>query len=314
MAFDIYAVVTDKIVAALESGTVPWRKPWAAGASGGHVSLATGKGYRGINPLLLSLTAMEKGYTSPLWGSYKQLAALGGQVRKGEKGTLVVFWKRLLVDNPKAGQPGQKAKKVIPMLRHFNVFNVEQADGVVLPPRFAKLVGPQVVRNEKAVIADAEALVAEYLASGPSLSFGGDRAYFSPGQDHIQLPQRDDFDSSENFYTTLYHEITHSTGHASRLARKGLVENHFFGSAEYGYEELVAEFGAAFLSTIAGIAPATIDQSASYLASWIKTIKADPKMVVRAAAAAQKAADLAQGIVYEAADADAGSEVSAAVA
>lgn len=285
---DVYAMVTDQVVKALESGTVPWRQPWQA--SGFPKSMSTGKNYRGANVFLLGLTATTEGYSSPWWGTYKQIEERGGQVRKGEKSTLVVFWKKGTYSKPDAD--GEASEKSYVMLRYFRVFNAEQADG--LPAKFYTAPDAQPIAP-----IDACDLIARGYIGRPPVGHGGDRAFYSPSRDHIQMPARDAFKVSEEYYSTLFHEMTHSTGHASRLNREGIVEGHSFGDELYSKEELIAEMGAAMLCGLAGIENVTLGNSAAYLASWVRVLKGDAKLVVSAAAAAQKAADHITGATFD---------------
>jgi antirestriction protein ArdC len=290
---DTYADVTTRVLEALESGTVLWHKPWRTAVEM-PTSLSTNKAYRGINIFLLMFESMEKGYNSPYWGTYRQITERGGQVRKGEKSTEVVFWK-ILHKNEEVD--GQLKEKKIPMLRTYNVFNTEQADWA----EDAKL--PKMTeRAEVDPVEAAEAVVAEYLATGPTLRHGGGQAFYRPGTDTIQMPLAADFKSNDHYYSTLYHEVTHSTGNSKRLAREGIADGSFgsFGDAVYSKEELVAEMGAAMLSAVAGLDQvATIPATAAYLAHWRDALKGDNKLIVQAAAQAQKAVDLVLGTTFD---------------
>lgn len=288
--FDPYQAITDQIITLLEAGTAPWRKPWNA-ETGMPRSLTTGKTYRGINPFLLHISAMEHGFTSPYWATYKAIAERGGQVRKGEKGTLIMFWKQYLdkveIDE-KTGKPKQRF-----VLRTYKVFNTEQADGLAVPE-----YGTTVQDHDP--IAECDAAVAGYLANGPKLSHGASMAAYSPATDVLVMPDLATFDGPEEYYSTLFHELTHSTGHKDRLARPDLLTFGHFGDRQYSKEELVAEMGAAMLAGQTGIAPVTLENSAAYLASWLKVLRADNKLVVQAAAQAQRAADKVLGVSYAA--------------
>jgi antirestriction protein ArdC len=287
---DPFAEVTDRIVALMEAGTNPWRKPWTADGAGLPRSIGTGKGYRGINPFLLLITSMEKGYTSPWWGTYKAITEKGGQVRKGEKGTQVVFWSTFASKDPKEVDAKGNPKQLF-FLRSYTVFNAEQADD--LPARFFPKAAE---RTEFEVIEQCQAVVDGYLArTGIAVTHGGNRAAYSPGLDTIVLPDREAFTRNAEYYGTAFHELAHSTGHESRLNRPELNTFAHFGDNPYSKEELVAEQGAAMVAGITGIGPLLIDNSAAYLASWAKALRGDSKLVVRAASAAQKAADLILG-------------------
>ena len=278
-----YEEITDQIIRALNEGVVPWRKPWNAAGSL-PTSLSTGKNYRGINQMILGMTAMMRQYGSPFWGTYRQISAQGGQVRKGEKSTTVVLWKPFERENA----DGEKVKSFF--MTTFSIFNAEQAEWEGEMPTV-----PALADHEP--IADAEALATAYLADGPAFSTGGDRAYYVPSMDAIRIPEMGTFHTREGYYSTLFHEMIHSTGHGSRLNRDGVTEGHRFGDADYSKEELIAEMGAAFLCASVGIDPdATLTNSAAYLKGWLKALNDDPKMIVQAASKAQKAADYAQGI------------------
>lgn len=281
----IYQMVTDRMVAALEAGTVPWQQGWAD--AGLPRSMATRKPYRGINVFLLAL----QGYGSQWWGTYDQIKGLGGQVRKGERGTVVILWKRIRVPDQDSDDP--QATKIIPLLRYFKVFNACQADG--LPERFYPAKG-----EAPAEVADAELIIKDYLArdGAPSLAYDKSSAYYDMRADAIHLPAREAFRDAAHLYSTTFHEMTHSTGHESRLNRPGVVEFDHFGSSRYGKEELCAQMGASFLAAMTGT-DQHFDNSAAYVASWLKTIKGDPKLVVQAAAQAQKSTDYILGTEYE---------------
>jgi antirestriction protein ArdC len=265
-----YALITDKVLEALEAGTVPWRKPWA----GEPTSLQTGKTYRGINYLLLGCAP----YGSPFWATYKQAQKRGGQVRKGEKSWPAVFWKWLEKE-----EDGKKRR--FPLLRFYRVFNSEQCDGLTLPEMPA-------ATGENAPIEAAEIIWAN-MPQRPALE-GSSRASYSPSADRIGMPLPEVFNSREAYYGTLFHEMGHSTGHESRLDRD-TVRDAAFGTHDYSKEELVAEMTSAFLCGHAGIDGATLEQSAAYIDGWRRKISKDPKLVVDAAAKAQKAADFILG-------------------
>ncbi len=277
---DVYQIVTDRIIELLESGVVPWHKPWAAG-SDEPINLVSKKPYRGVNIWLLS----SVGYSAPYWVSYKQAEALGGQVRKGEKSSIVVFWKRLVAQDKTTGE-----KKVIPLLRYYRVFNVEQCDGLEYPK-------PATVTPEFRPIEAAEGIV-NGMPSPPRFTFNQNQAFYSRSEDIVNMPKKETFDGESEFYSTFFHELTHATGHETRLGRLQNANSNF-GSSAYAKEELIAEMGAAYLSAKAGIAVRTIDNSAAYIASWLKRLKDDRKLVVTAAAAAQKSSDYILGVKFE---------------
>lgn len=290
MSNKVYDVVTADILKQLEEGTVPWHKPWKDG--GLPKSMATSKPYRGVNVFLLGMA----NYSSPWWGTYRNIEEHGGQVRKGEHGTLVIFWKRLTVADDKSPDPD--ATKQIPMLRYFKVFNAEQADWPNgLPTRWT------VADDDGAEVEPIDAcemIVDGYLAAGgPTLAWGTNGAWYQPAQDHVGMPARDQFMDAAEMYSTLFHELTHSTGHGKRLAREGITRSfHRFGDPIYSREELVAEMGAAMLCGVTGIENRTIGNSAAYIANWVKMLKGDAKLVVQAAGLAQRAADMIQGVKW----------------
>ena len=283
-SFDLYATVTDQIVAMLEKGVVPWRSPILGQTTAGHPrNLNTGKRYRGVNTFLLAFSAFAKGYGSSYWLTFNQAKERGGNVRKGEKSSMVVFYKQFETEDRKTGEA-----KTVPVLRYYNVFNVEQCEGIVAPdaPTFEPLAFTP--------IESAEAIATGY-AGGPPVEHAGQKAFYRPSTDAVTMPEQTRFASCEEYYSTLFHELSHSTGHSTRLDRRLDTAPMAFGSADYGKEELVAEMSAAFLSGHAGIKPATIDNQAAYIGGWLKTIKGDKRLVVSAAGQAQKSADWVLG-------------------
>lgn len=269
----VYESVTVRILECLDKGVVPWRKPWGVAAPR---NLSSGHVYRGVNQILLSCAA----FSSPYWVTFKQARMLGGSVKRGERGTPIVFWK--VYENEKRN--GEIDKRFV--LRHFTVFNAEQTQGIYIP----KLEAPKAVDP----IEDCEKIVTSFKDS-PSIEHGGNRACYVPSLDQIHLPSRTAFSSAEEYYSTLFHEFVHATGASKRLGRKGVVDVKSFSSHEYSYEELIAECGSAFLCAHAGIAPKTLDNSASYIAHWASALKNDPKWIVQAASAAAKASDFILG-------------------
>ena len=276
----VYEQVTERIAALLEKGTVPWRKPWKA-QSGLPRNLVSKKAYRGINVLLLH--AMS--YESPFWLTFRQAQELGGSVRKGEKACPVVFWKQHEVEDKETGET-QK----IPMMRFYYVFNVSQCDGL-------KNI-PAPVETPFSAPTKPEEIVA-FMPKRPEIKHGMRKAFYSPREDIIAMPDRERFDDEAGYYATLYHEMTHSTGHRSRLNRPTLTESEGFGSNPYCKEELIAEMGAAFLCGQAGIAERTEENSAAYIQNWLEALKNDKSLIVQAAGQAQKAADFILGIKHE---------------
>jgi antirestriction protein ArdC len=257
-------------------------------------NLVSRKPYRGVNVFMLH--AMS--YESPFWLTFKQAKEMGGNVRKGEHACPVVFWKWLDV----AEASEATGKRPVPMLRYYSVFNVAQCDGVTAPA----IEGTDRAHNP---IETAEQIVAA-MPKRPAIRHGLDRAFYSPAADSVGMPSPERFETPENYYNVLFHELTHSTGHESRLNRKGVSgvggERAGFGSQSYSKEELVAEMGAAFLCGRAGIGERTIDNSAAYVASWLQRLKDDARLVVQAAAQAQRAADFILGRQYGAEESEAG--------
>lgn len=287
----VYQVITDRIIDLLDRGIVPWKKGWVGGKGGNLPRNVYGRAYRGINVWLL--TAM--GYQSPYWLTYKQAEKLGGTVRKGEKSTIVVLWQpfeKFVTDDE-----GKTTKKRWMTLRYYRVFNIEQTEGCKVPKKVADSLIPPTgspgTVEDPFVAIDAAESIFENWTGKPTVAYdGNDRAYYSPDSDSIHLPRKAQFRGSGEYYSTLFHELAHSTGHQSRLNRP--IQN-WFGTHDYGVEELTAEFTAAFLGSMAGLDPAVTENSAAYINSWKDTIKADPKLVVTAAGRAQKAADLILG-------------------
>jgi antirestriction protein ArdC len=284
---DAYQAVTDRIIAALEEGTIPWRKPWTSVRGEWPTSLQTGREYRGINVWLLSIEAMLHGYSSPYWVTFKQAKARGGHVRQGEKATSVTLWKP--ISKEIENEEGEAEMQRFLLLRSYSVFNLEQTDGIEMPE-------PEPL-PERDPIADCEAIVTGYLL-GPRIQHGGNSAYYAPALDIVQMPQRGQFDTSEAYYGTLFHELAHSTGHSERLNRPELILPKPFGSEDYSKEELIAEMAAAMLTAEGGI-EVNVPHHAGYIQHWLKALKDDRKLVVQAAAKAQKASDLILGVTAE---------------
>lgn len=286
MSSTVYEIVTDRLVAILERGTIPWEKPWAArGADGAFVAptnFKSGRAYRGVNLFLLG----SAGYSSPHWLTFKQALDLGGHVRKGEKSTPVIFWKLQEVDDAKA--PGGTRK--IPFARYYSAFNLEQCDGITAPTAETPATPPAPFDP----IGTAARIVAK-MPKAPTITHKEARAYYRPIGDTVNMPRPELFRQPAEYYSTLFHELTHATGHAARLGRPGITELGSFGDANYSREELVAEMGASYLAAEAGIFHRTAENSAAYLSGWIKALRGDAKLAIVAAAQAQKAADFITG-------------------
>ena len=271
---DIYAAVTDRIIAQLEAGQIPWHKPWIA--SGQAVSRSTGKPYSLLNQLLLG----QHGE----YVTFHQCATEGGHIRKGEKAQMVVFWKWIEQEDKDTGE-----KKQIPFLRYYSVFHLSQCEGLM-----AKHV-PQ-LPNTAHADQQAEAVIADYVQrSGVTIRHqDGDKACYHPSSDSITLPHIEQFTDTAAYYSTAFHELTHSTGHASRLNR--LEKTAFFGSEAYSKEELVAEISsAALVQHVSLETPDSFSNSAAYIQSWLKALKNDKRLIVSAAGRAEKAVALILG-------------------
>jgi antirestriction protein ArdC len=263
-----FEIISDRIGALLEQGTIPWRKPWNATTD--FPRNIEGRRYSGINVFML----MAQGHGSPFWMTFKQARERGGSVTKGSKGTPVVFWS--FVKKPVEQEDGTFKVREIPFLKWFTVFNLSQTENV--KPTKAMLAS-EAAQGTVAPdpIEAAEAIVAG-MPTPPTIDFnGGNRAFYRPATDSISMPAKASFTSADEMYSTLFHEIAHSTGHKSRLARKTMTSEWTgFGSEEYSREELVAEFTAAFLAGEAGTLPATIENSTAYIQNWLKAIKVGP--------------------------------------
>ncbi len=281
---DHYQEVTDRIIAAIEAGTPPWRRPWDPDKAGGPAmpcNAATGQRYRGINVLTPGMSGLAFSSGDPRWATYKQAEDRGWQVRKGERGTTGYCFKRLELRDESRPEDDADSVKRIPLLRAFTLFHASQIDGIpdYIPPTTAEAPW----RAPEA----AEIIVAN---SGAVVRFGGDRAFYSPTTDHIQMPPRSAFATAEGFCGTLLHEASHWTGHSSRLNRD--LRNRF-GSHDYSREELRAEIAQIMVCAELGIAVSDSDFSnnAAYVASWLERLRSDRKEIFRAAADAQRIAD-----------------------
>ena len=275
---NVYEILTNRIMDLLQEGEIPWRKPWKA--TGGARNFVSKKPYRGINQFLLNAATFSSGY----WMTFKQASEKGGQVRKGEKSTMVVFWKFINTVTKDDDDPDAKGELTqVPLLRYYRVFNLDQIDGIEAPVE-------EQPANHFQPIEQAE-LIMMGMPYKPIIHYGGDQACYSPNLDRINLPKREASSSPEEFYSTVFHELAHSTGHPIRLKRKGILEPSYFGSHNYSQEELVAEFASSMLCGVAGIEQQTIENSAAYIQGWLKRLKNDKKLAIIAAGQAQRAAD-----------------------
>ena len=272
---DIYKEVTDHIMAQLENGIIPWQKPWIA--SGNAISHVTGNSYSLLNQMLLGRPGE--------YVTFAQCQKEGGKVKKGEKSSMVVFWKFIEQEDPDT-----KEKKQVPFLRYFNVFHIDQCEG--LKAKHQRKLPHTANANDA-----ADAIIRDYCErSGVKLQHQeGDRAFYSPSSDSITLPLLEQFAETAEYYSTAFHELIHSTGHASRLNR--LEKIAFFGTEAYSKEELVAEIGAAALVNAAGLETAnSFRNSAAYVQNWLKVLSDDKRFIVSAAGKAEKAVNLILGL------------------
>jgi antirestriction protein ArdC len=289
MRTDVYQKITDQIVSELEKGVRPWLKPWNAEHAAGRITRplrGNGVAYRGINVLMLWSAAMEKGFAAPIWMTFKQALELKACVRKGEHGSLVVYADKIVRTETDA-ETGEESAQAIPFLKAYTVFNVEQIDG--LPERFYAKAEPRSDTVQR--IERAESFLA---ATGATVRHGGNRAFYSPTSDHVQMPPFEAFRDAESYYATLAHEATHWTHHPSRLDRD--FGRKRYGDEGYAVEELVAELGSAFLCADLELTPEVRDDHAAYIASWIKVLKNDKRAIFTAASHAQRAADFLHGL------------------
>jgi antirestriction protein ArdC len=269
----IYEMITQSIIDKLEQGIVPWRKTWQAGMS--PRSLTSKRPYRGVNHFLLSMS----GFESPFWATFNQIKKQGGTIKKGEKGTVIVFWKWL-----KEKKDGVETGETIPLLRYFRVWNTDQTEGLKVPEW--ETVKP----IDFNPILEAEKVV-ENMPQRPEIFHAGTAAFYRSKDDTVTMPKADTFESPEAYYGTLFHELAHSTGHESRLNRNEIGDGSGFGSKSYSLEELVAEMTTAMICGTIGVGTELIDNQAAYIQGWLKKFRDDKKILVKAGGRAQKAAD-----------------------
>jgi antirestriction protein ArdC len=286
---DVYSRITDKIIADLEQGVRPWLRPWNADHAAGRITRPlrhNGVPYKGINVVMLWSASVAKGYSAPLWLTFKQAQELGAHVRKGEAGELVVYADR--ITRTETDAKGEEVEKAIPFLKGYTVFNAEQVDG--LPVHYyAKSMPPALTLPQR--IEQADRFVA---ATGADIRHGGTRAYYAPGPDYVQMPPFETFRDAQSHAATLAHELCHWTKHEKRLARDFGRVRH--GDEGYAREELVAELGSAFLCADLDITPEVRPDHAAYIASWLTVLKGDKRFIFTAASHAQRAADYLHGL------------------
>ena len=274
--FDLYQTITDKFIDEMKKGIIPWKRDWR-GAFGAPRNFATKKPYRGINVFLLYFDAQKHGYKRPEYLTFKQCADLGGSIKAGSKSTIVVFWK-LLKKEETDPKTGQLKKKTIQFLKYYNVFNVEQTT----------LTIPEEPVTEHVAAPKAEETIKSYLTRETIAQEAGNPAY-CPSTDSIRMPNLNDFEHAEEYYSAYFHEMTHSTGPKKRLAR---FEIGGYVHEEYAKEELVAEIGASFLMADHELTTEfSFKNSTAYLQNWISALKNDPKLIICASGKAQLAAD-----------------------
>lgn len=274
--FNVYQAVTDRIIAQLEQGIIPWHKPWS-GVTNGAFNRVSGKSYSLLNQMLLSHDGE--------YATFKQWSDMGGKIKKGAKSEIVVFWKMLDVEDEKIGET-----KKIPLLRYIRVFHISQVENVK----------PLVEIYDNEDIADGDKVIKDYTERENIVieEKAGDRACYYPLCDRITVPAKNQFENIAEFYSTVFHEMVHSTAHKNRLNRIGdNDENIFFGSDGYSKEELVAEIGAAFLMNCLNIETTdTINSSAAYIGGWLNKLKGDNRFIINAASKAEKATKYILGI------------------
>lgn len=289
----LYQEITDKIIAELEAGRVPWVQPWGTTAAKASLAMpknaATKRRYSGINVLILWNAVVKRGFAGQSWLTFRQALGLRGHVRKGEKGTTVVYADRFVPDaeRRRAERDGDDPE-AIPFLKRFTVFNTDQCED--LPADLATALPPVC---EGLILPQAEALIA---ATGIDFRIGGDRAFYVPSEDYIQVPRPDAYFQPINWHRTALHELGHAVGHPSRLNRD---LSGSFGSKKYAFEELIAEISSAFVCASLGIVPTV--RHADYLGSWLEVLREDDHAIIRAASAASKAADYLLAFLPEAA-------------
>lgn len=286
---DIYSRITNQIIISLEQGVKPWTQPWNAAHAAGEVSKPlrhNGQPYNGINVLMLWASAMERSFSAPIWMTFKQALELGAAVRKGEKGSSVVYASTINRTEADA-TTGEDVDRAIPFLKSYTVFNIEQIDG--LPAHYHARAEPIV--NPEQRIANADSF---FAATGAIIQHGGNSAFYAPGPDLIQMPAFDTFRDAHGYYATLAHEATHWTKHKARLDRD--LGRQKFADSGYAREELVAELGAAFLCADLGVALEDRADHASYIDHWLKVLRDDKRAIFSAAAHAQRAADFLHGL------------------
>lgn len=294
---DVYSRVTERIVASLEQGVRPWHQPWAVSDAAGRITVPlryNGVPYAGINVLMLWDSAVASGYISPFWMTFRQALELGAHVRKGEKGSLVVYANK--ITRAEETESGEETLREIPFLKAYTVFCAEQIEG--LPDHYYAKPEPRFDPIKRIDHADAF-----FAATKIDVRHGGGRAFYSATHDYVQMPPFEAFRDAEAYYGTLGHEACHATKHPSRLDRD--FGRKKWGDEGYAMEELVAELGAAFLCAHLELTPEPREEHASYIDNWLTVLRRDKRAIFQAAAHAQRAADFLRGVQPVAAEAQA---------
>jgi antirestriction protein ArdC len=289
MKTDLYKHVTDRIVSSLEQGVRPWMKPWNAEHAAGRITRplrANGLAYQGINVLMLWGESVMKGYSAPIWMTFRQALELNAHVRKGERGSTVVYASTITRSGTDQ-ETGEETEQAVPFLKSYTVFNVEQIEG--LPAHFHAVGEPRLDPVQR-----IERVESFFAATRADIRNGGNMAYYNLESDFVQMPPFEAFRDAESYYASLAHECTHWTGHKSRLDRD--LGRKKWGDAGYAMEELVAELGSAFLCADLDLTPEIREDHAAYIANWLEVLKNDKRAIFSAAAHAQKAADYLFGL------------------
>ena len=284
---DVYQIVTDRIIELLEQGTIPWQQPWTK--AGMPQNLISKKPYRGINVFLLA----SLNYFHNQFLTYKQLTELGGTVNEGEKSHMVVFWKWPDANNVEENVLKKETKKT-PLLRYYKVYNVKQCSGI--PEESI----PEIPTSQNDILEMCESII-ENMPLKPEIQTGGFQAFYHPVHDYINMPEMNAFIDSEHYYSVLFHELIHSTGHVSRLSRREIIQKTNYGSEPYSIEELTAEIGACYLTSLSGIVSLhrPFENSVAYIQGWLKRLKNDRKFIVYGSTQAQRAVDFILNVNHE---------------
>jgi antirestriction protein ArdC len=282
MAHDIYSQVNDRILAAMEQGIIPWKRPWTGQMSTNYDS---GKQYRGVNILTLGIAEMVRSYSSSYWLTFLQAQKHGGHIKRGEKATYIVFSDKSVREVKK--EDGTTEQKVYHFIKSFPVFNFDQTEGV--PRKDAGLV----LDPDRDLIEVCESILSE-MPNPPAYRESGNSAYYMPKSDLVNLPPIETFKTTSGYVATKFHEYGHSTGHKARLNRPGIMGVASFGGEDYGFEELVAELTSAYLCANSGI-DNTLENSTAYIQNWLKVLKDDKTMLLKASGKATAAVEYILG-------------------